>query len=205
MKPFNFDIEVLDRSNEVPVLVDFWSPTCGPCRVLGPVLEKLAANADGKWELLKINTMEHQEVAIEQDIQSIPHVKLYSKGKLVQEFIGALPEPTLVKWLEEFIPTERKEALNAIRERLHNGDESALEDLRVFVGENPDMNLARLVLASETVLDAPAEARELVEPIALGNLFYEAADNVRIVAEILTFESEAAEGAGLKIAAARQG
>ena len=204
MNQFSFESEVLERSNEVPVLVDFWSPTCGPCRVLGPILEKLADTADGKWELLKINTNEHQEVAIEQDIQSIPHVKLYSKGKVVSEFVGALPEPTLVKWLDEFIPNERKEKLNAIRQRLQEGDESALVDLSAFVEENPDMPLARLVLASEMVLDTPVEALEMVAPIQLGSLFYEAAENVRVIAEVLTFEGNGAEGAAGKIAGARE-
>lgn len=204
MKPFDFEAEVIERSKEIPVLVDFWSPTCGPCRVLGPVLEKLESKADGKWELLKINTMEHQQVAIEQDIQSIPHVKLYARGKMVSEFVGALPEPTLVKWLEEFIPDERKDKLNAIRQRIQEDDPTALADLRVFIDENPDMQMARLVLASEIVMDNAPEAVELVAPIQLGSLFFENAENIRVLAEILTFEGAGAGDAATKIAAARE-
>ena len=204
MEPYDFETEVLAKSNEIPVLVDFWSPTCGPCRVLGPVLDKLASQADGKWELVKINTMDHQQVAMDLDIQSIPHVKLFAKGKLVGEFVGALPEPTLAKWLEEFIPTPTKEALNAIRDRLAQGDENAMTDLRAFVAAHPEMGMARLILASETVMDAPEEALALVEPIKPGNLLFDASDNVRILAELLTFTTEATEGAPFKLAAARE-
>jgi putative thioredoxin len=204
MEPYNFETEVLAKSNEIPVLVDFWSPSCGPCRVLGPVLDKLASQADGKWELIKINTMDHQQVAMDLDIQSIPHVKLFSKGKLVSEFVGSLPEPTLAKWLEEFIPTPAKEALNEIRDRLSAGDEHALTDLRAFVSTHPDMGMARLILASETVMDTPLEALALVEPIKPGNLLFDASENVRVLAEVLTFETDATEGAPIKIAAARE-
>jgi len=148
--------------------------------------------------------MEHQQVAIDQDIQAIPHVKLYARGKMVNEFVGALPEATLAKWLEEFIPDERKDRLNAIRERLHADDPTALADLRGFVDQNPDMHMARLVLASETILDDAASAVELVAPIQMGSLFFENAENIRVLAEILTFEDAQGSPVATKIAAARE-
>lgn len=197
---FDFDKAVLERSNEVPVLVDYWSPTCGPCLFLGPILEKLAGQASGTWELVKINTMEHNDLAYEHGIHSIPHVKLFSKGKLVSEFVGALPEGTLVKWLDEFIPTEAKEELNAIRERLQGEDKAqALADLRVFLEAHPDLPMARLVLASEIVFDSPDEARDLVANIKLGELLWDAAENVRMLAELCAFQDDSDSEAGKQL------
>lgn len=191
MKNFDFEKDVLERSNDVAVVVDYWSPTCGPCLFLGPILEKLAAQADGTWELVKINTMEHNRLAMEHGIQSIPHVRMFSKGKIVSEFVGALPEGTLTKWLDEFIPTEAKEELNAIRERLASEDrEAALEDLEAFVGANPDLPMGSLVLASEVVFQAPMKALGLISGIKSGDLLYEAAENIRMLAELATFENK---------------
>lgn len=202
---FNFDTDVLARSFEVPVVVDYWSPTCGPCLFLGPILEKLEGQANGSWELVKINTMEHNRLAYDHGISSIPHVRMFSKGKLVSEFVGALPENTLLKWLDEFIPTEAKEQLGAIRERLHGEDRAAaLADLRVFVAAHPDLPKAALVLASETVFEAPAEARELVSGIKQGDLLWESAENVRLLAELGTFEDSSEALAAKQLVIARE-
>lgn len=190
-KEFNFDTAVLERSNDVPVVVDYWSPTCGPCLFLGPVLEKLASQANGTWELVKINTMEHQDLAVAHEIYSIPHVKMFSKGKLVSEFVGALPEGTLLKWLDEFIPTPAKEELNAIRERLHGDNkDQAIAELRAFAEAHPELPMAGVVLASEIVFDEPEAATKLVSGVKLGDLLWDAAENIRLLAELATFEDE---------------
>jgi putative thioredoxin len=202
---FDFDKDVIARSFEVPVLVDYWSPTCGPCLFLGPVLEKLAGNAEGNWELVKINTNEYNRLAYDHGISSIPHVKLFAKGKLVSEFVGALPEGTLVKWLDEFIPTEAKEQLMAIRERLQGSDrDTALADLRVFAGAHPDLPMASLVLASEIVFDSPEESMALVQNVKLGDLLWESAENIRLLAELGTYEDTSGSEAGKQLAIARE-
>ena len=101
----NFQQVVLEGSKRAPVIIDFWAPWCGPCRVLTPILEKLAREYAGKFTLAKINSDENQELAAEFGVRGIPAVKAVVDGQLVDEFTGALPESQVRAFIERVIPS----------------------------------------------------------------------------------------------------
>jgi putative thioredoxin len=101
-----FKAKVIERSKQVPVVVDFWAEWCGPCRTLGPALEDAVRKRDGEVELAKVDTDANQGIAQEFGIQSIPAVKAFKDGEVVAEFIGAQPPAAIESFLNEFVPSK---------------------------------------------------------------------------------------------------
>lgn len=109
-----FQKEVIDASAEVPVLVDFWAPWCGPCRSLGPVLEKLADELGGKVRVAKVNSDENIDLARQYNVRSIPDVRAFRNGREVGAFMGALPERQVRSFIDNLLDSERLDLAQAL-------------------------------------------------------------------------------------------
>ena len=179
----DFQTDVLDRSQRTPVLVDFWAAWCGPCKMLGPVLEKLATEAGDRWVLVKIDTEAHPELAAQFGIRGIPDVKLFHHGAVVAEFSGARPEPQLRAWLAENLPTPKRETMGRARALLLAGRAGeAAGILRPLQAANPaDQELAVLT-ARAMVFGDPAAALALVTGLPQGSPWTEGAELVQALA-----------------------
>jgi putative thioredoxin len=99
----NFQEKVIEKSKKIYIVVDFWSNWCAPCLMLGPILEKLAKEYNGKFILAKANVEKSRKISQIYGIMSIPSVKMFKDGKIIDEFIGAIPEPMVRKWLDKNI------------------------------------------------------------------------------------------------------
>ncbi len=175
----NFQKEVLDKSHEIPVLVDFWAPWCGPCKFIGPILEELAEEQKDKWKLVKVNVDENQEVSSRYSIRGIPAIKLFNKGEIAGEFSGALPKGQIQKWLEDYIPDANKQKLSSILEtETAIPDQDFINKLESFIQQNPNNTNAKVHLAKHLVFISPAKIDDLLEGITIGDESYDLAQHI---------------------------
>ncbi len=181
----DFQRQVLDASRDKPVLVDFWAEWCGPCKTLGPVLEKLAGET-ADWNFVKVDVDANQELAGRYQIRSIPAVKLFVNGAVADEFTGALPEGQIREWLDRTLPNEIDTLVAEAQETARSGDTAtARSRLEQALAAAPDHAGARVALAQSLLGDDAARAVELVAAIGMESPHYERAQNIQVTADAL--------------------
>ena len=172
----NFEAELINASMQQPVLLDIWAPWCGPCKTLGPILERLEKAYAGRFTLAKLNSDEQPEIASQLSqmfgVRSIPFCVLFKGGQPVDGFVGALPEGEVRKFLDKHVPSEAELAAEedalAAEELLADGNtETALERLQAAVATNPANDAARYdYLRALLSAGDVATARKVYEPVA---------------------------------------
>ncbi len=162
-----FERDVLQASQKVPVLVDFWAPWCAPCRVLKPILEKLAGEYQGRFLLAKVNSDDHPQLSARFGVRGIPNVKAFVDGKLADEFTGALPEAGVRAFIDRLIPTPGEKLRRTARAFVTQGDfDEAERHLRSALELEPANHAARLDLVELLLAkNSHAEADEMFAPI----------------------------------------
>jgi putative thioredoxin len=159
-----FQTDVLARSNEVPVVVDLWAPWCGPCTTLGPMLERAVAATGGAVELAKVNIDDNPRIAQSFGVQSIPAVFAIAGGKVVDQFIGAVPEQEVTAFVQKLLP-----ALSEADTLVAVGDEASLRQaLELEAGhQGATEALARILIDRGEAADALALLARVPEtPVA---------------------------------------
>ena len=184
MKDFSKD--VLEESHNLPVLVDYWAEWCEPCKFIGPIVEKLAKEANGKWKLVKVNTEKDPEVAAEWGIRGIPNLKLFYMGEVIDEVAGAMPEEDLKKWLGEKLPSKGKALTMEAARLLEIGRiDEGVAKLEQALSEDDSLKQAKILLARQKIWHSPEEAIEILQDVK----YLEAAKEILLIAEALSMKT----------------
>jgi putative thioredoxin len=169
-----FPAEVVERSKQVPVVVDLWAEWCGPCKQLGPILEKVVDETGGKVVLAKVDVDTNQQVAGAFQVQGIPAVFAFRDGKVVDHFVGAQPEANVRAFVAGLLPTEEEDAVGQL---VAAGDEASL---RAALDLEPGHEGAVLALAE--LLVARGDEAAVTEALALLERIPESPETRRIAA-----------------------
>lgn len=192
----DFEKDVLERSESIPTLVDFWAPWCRPCLALGPILEEVYAGSAGRWALVKVNTEDRPELAHRFKIAGIPSLKLFFNREIVSEKQGVLPKLALTQWLDEFLPNPNQTGLDAAQQALETGDYESCETIvRELLESDPVNHPARLLLAQTLWSQAPQEALSALAPIQPDSDSYQTAEALRfLLGELDTLSEDGGNG-----------
>jgi putative thioredoxin len=166
-----FEFEVINHSMETPVVVDFWAPWCGPCRVLGPTLERLAREANGAFRLARVNVDENPALAARYGIQGIPAVKAFKGGRVAAQFVGAQPEVMVRRFLRELAPREADRALAEATSLLVARHWTEAEQAaRRALQDDPESSASALALLKALIAQGKgSDAVDLLERFPAGN------------------------------------
>jgi putative thioredoxin len=181
----DFETEVLERSRQVPVVVDFWAEWCGPCRMLGPILEKLAGEKAGQFVLAKVNVDEAQQLAGYFGIEGIPAVRVFREGRLADGFEGLYPEPEVRAFLDRQLPSASDRLAQKAAELEASNPAEAESIYRKALTANVDdpqahVGLARLLIAAHK----DDEAKELLAPLGAVDDVGKEAERLRRILEL---------------------
>ncbi|MEP7196915.1 MAG: thioredoxin domain-containing protein [Saprospiraceae bacterium] len=174
MENFDFNRDVVELSFKKYVLLDFWADWCGPCKILGPILEELELEYKGKWSLVKIDTEQHQEIAAHFQIQSIPNCKLVFEGKIVDEFSGVQTKEATKQWLDKYLSEFKLEEVEEIEaepddfEEIMAGQENIpdkkfVKILESYVKAHPENEAAQISLLKHQVFFQPGASLQALK------------------------------------------